>query len=313
MTPGNEPLVCACGSHSATYDAGKGKAKPKWRIYSSERPSGKTKQVTTRSQKPGALQAVTELCKGQFSTRPAATAAAQPSRSSKPARERQQVHYDGTTRRASRPAGPGRGIKRSMDVSAVDEAEHVLKQPKASEAELRVALGRLTQEHRVLQHWYSQVVSERDQAYAMLADEYQLGQDPEADRQRRAMVTELVGEGYDMAGSCRTFHRHKAMALLALKQIAGQDVVKQQQLAEAMLHHYSSGEAEVAPAAQEYEAHCAVIEGLVESLDTLRKRNNGRFPSKDRITQEVLLGAATLKAKDKMLSAIGTTPSPLLS
>ena len=168
MTPGNEPLVCACGSHSATYDAGKGKAKPKWRIYSSERPSGKTKQVTTRSQKPGALQAVTELCKGQFSTRPAATAAAQPSRSSKPARERQQVHYDGTTRRASRPAGPGRGIKRSMDVSAVDEAEHVLKQPKASEAELRVALGRLTQEHRVLQHWYSQVVSERDQAYAML-------------------------------------------------------------------------------------------------------------------------------------------------
>ena len=61
------------------------------------------------------------------------------------------LNYDDTTRQASRPAGPGRGIKRSMDVSAVGEAEHVLKQPKASEAELCVALGRLTQEHRVLQ------------------------------------------------------------------------------------------------------------------------------------------------------------------
>ena len=313
-TEGNDPLLCACGKHSAKYAAGKGKeARPKWLVYSSARPSEKPKLVTTRSQKAGALQAVTELCKGHFSKRSAPAPAAQPAQPIRQARGSGALNYDDTTRQASRPAGPGRGIKRSMDVSAVGEAEHVLKQPKASEAELRVALGRLTQEHRVLQRWYSQVVSERDQAHAMLADEYQLGQDPEADRQRRAMVTELVGEGYDMGGSCRTFHRHKAMALLALKQIAGQDVVKQQQLAEAMLHHYSSGEAEVAPATQEYEAHCAVIEGLVESLDTLRKRNNGRFPSKDRITQEVLLGAATLKAKDKMLSAIGTTALPSTS
>ena len=78
-TEGNDPLLCACGKHSAKYAAGKGKeARPKWLVYSSARPSEKPKLVTTRSQKAGALQAVTELCKGHFSKRSAPAPAAQP-------------------------------------------------------------------------------------------------------------------------------------------------------------------------------------------------------------------------------------------
>ena len=48
----------------------------------------------------------------------------------------------------------------------------------------------------------------------------------------------------------------------------------------------------------------AVISGLVETLETLRQRNNGRFPTKDRITQEVILNSVVNKAKGRMLNAI---------
>ena len=54
----------------------------------------------------------------------------------------------------------------------------------------------------------------------------------------------------------------------------------------------------------EYEAHAAVISGLVETLETLRKRNNGRFPTKDRITQEVILNSVVANAKGSMLNSI---------
>ena len=54
----------------------------------------------------------------------------------------------------------------------------------------------------------------------------------------------------------------------------------------------------------EYEAHAAVISGLVETLETLRKRNNGRFPTKDRITQAVILNSVVANAKGSMLNSI---------
>ena len=115
-----------------------------------------------------------------------------------------------------------------------------------------------------------------------------------------------MGEGYDLSGSQRTFQRHKALILAQIKQLAGRDdSVAQQQLAEAVLCHYKSDkEADVELGSNEYQAHVAVIEGLVETLETLRKRNNGRFPTKDRITQEVVLNAALSNAKGKCLGAI---------
>ena len=54
----------------------------------------------------------------------------------------------------------------------------------------------------------------------------------------------------------------------------------------------------------EYTAHAAVIEGVVEALDLLKKRNAGRYTTQDRITQEVLLGAAVGVAKGKVLSSV---------
>ena len=104
---------------------------------------------------------------------------------------------------------------------AVTDAERAIKKTKATVSELRQALKGLLGEHRLLQRWYQKVVSERDQAYVLLRDKYQVGQEPDEDTRRRAVVTELIGEGYDMTGSQRTFQRHKAMALGSIKRIAG--------------------------------------------------------------------------------------------
>jgi hypothetical protein len=81
---------------------------------------------------------------------------------------------------------------------AATDAERAFKKPKATVAELRQALKGLLGEHRLLQQWYKKVVSERDQAYVLLQDKYQVGQDPDEDTRRRAVTAELIGEGYDM-------------------------------------------------------------------------------------------------------------------
>jgi hypothetical protein len=71
------------------------------------------------------------------------------------------MDYDDTMRLPSRPAGPGRGHKRRPE-TALGQAEAMIKKPKASAEELRTALGKLCQEHRVLQQWYQRVQCERD-------------------------------------------------------------------------------------------------------------------------------------------------------
>ena len=74
-----------------------------------------------------------------------------------------------------------------------------------------------------------------------------------------------------------------------------------------MLDHYKGG-AEGSVAADntaEYAAHSVGIEGIVEALRMLKARNAGRYTREDRIAQQVLLSAATLKAGiKKMLSFI---------
>jgi hypothetical protein len=163
-------------------------------------------------------------------------------------------------------------VKRNS--SALSEAECVLKKSKPSYEELHASLSRLTDEHRLLQQWYSKVQSDRDRAYDLLVQKYELGETEEEEAvrkaNRRAVVTELVGEGYCMSGSKRTFHRAKALALGAIKSIAGSgNTFKQQQIAEALLSHYSSGnESAVKPGGEDYEAHAAVIAGIVETLET---------------------------------------------
>ena len=78
------------------------------------------------------------------------------------------------------------------------------------------------------------------------------------------------------------------------------NTLRQQQLAEAMLAHYrSGGEEDVHPGSIDYNAHVAVIEGVIEALGMLKKRNCGRYTREDKITQQVLLSAALCKAKCK--------------
>jgi hypothetical protein len=226
-------------------------------------------------------------------------------------REQPSVEYDDTSRNASRQAGPGRGHTGKRASTAVAEAEGVLKKPRPTLPEALSALGHVTDELKLVKQWYDKVVGERDQAYALLREDYLRGGDEQADaerrRDRRALVMEMVGDGYDFSGSQRTFQRHKALAVACIQKLAGKDdTVGQQQLAEAVMCHYKSGkEAAVVPGnSVEYQAHAAVISGLVETLETLRKRNNGRFPTRDRITQEVILTAVMSRAKGKVLSAI---------
>jgi hypothetical protein len=134
------------------------------------------------------------------------------------------------------------------------------------------------------------VTAERNEAFALIRDDYAryVGSseiDPDADestaskrtQDRRRMVKELVGEGYNFSNSERTFQRHKALALAQLKQIAGPDnTLRQQQLAESLLGHYRAGnEEKVEPGSVDYTAHVAVIDGVVEALRMLK---NGTHP-----------------------------------
>lgn len=131
------------------------------------------------------------------------------------------------------------------------------------------------------------MTAERNEAFALIRDDYAryVGSseiDPDADestaskrtQDRRRMVKELVGEGYNFSNSERTFQRHKALALAQLKQIAGPDnTLRQQQLAESLLGHYrASNEEKVEPGSVDYTAHVAVIDGVVEALRMLKKR-----------------------------------------
>ena len=152
------------------------------------------------------------------------------------------------------------------------------------------------------------VTAERNEAFSLLREDYVVATNIDPDsvdsaaaqrrQDRRSMVTELIGEGYDFSRSQKTFRRHKALALAQIKQIAGPDnTLRQQELAQALLDHYKAGGAEgVEVGSIDYTAHVAVIDGVVEVLKTLKKRNRGRYTREDRITQQVLLSAVVCKA-----------------
>ena len=156
MTPGEEPLVCSCGVHSAKFVPPKKKQPARWMVLQVKAPGQQPQPVTNLTKKEKALERVKLIC--ATSTTPAdhTTTAplAQPIAPTQPdLRKRTAVAYDDTVRIASYPAGPGRGHKRQPE-TALAGAEAVLKKPKASSEELRAALGKLCQEHRLLQQWY---------------------------------------------------------------------------------------------------------------------------------------------------------------
>ena len=87
---------------------------------------------------------------------------------------------------------------------------------------------------------------ERNAAYSLLQDEYldKDSTDEEASTKRktdrRSVIKEMIGEGYNFEGTFSTFRRHKALATAQIKRIAGpKDILKQRQLAQSLLDHYT--------------------------------------------------------------------------
>ena len=152
---------------------------------------------------------------------------------------------------------------------------------------------------------------ERNAAYSLLQDQYldKYSTDEEASTERktdrRSVIKEMIGEGYNFEGTFSTFRRHKALAIAQIKRIAGpKDISKQRQLAQSLLDHYTGGGAnDVQPNTIDYTAHAAVIEGVVETLRKLKARNLGRYTREDRITQQVLLSVAVSKTQSKKVLA----------
>ena len=86
---------------------------------------------------------------------------------------------------------------------------------------------------------------------------------------RRSLAIEMLGSEYDTSSFKSTHRRHKALAIAQLKLIAGPDnFSRQQQLAQALVEHYRAGGVDSAqPGSEDYVAHSAVIEGIVQILD----------------------------------------------
>ena len=161
MTPGEEPLLCSCGKHSACLQP-PGSATRKWQVFRVEKSGNKPRVVTLRARKEDAVVVVRDLCAGVYAkqNRPRAGVDAE----SRPRRKRQrQGQVDATTAppvRATKPAGPGRGHKGPMWNDPVHEAERVLKKNRPSHDEMRYALERTTEECKRLRNLCEQVCRE---------------------------------------------------------------------------------------------------------------------------------------------------------
>ena len=62
MTPGEEPLVCSCGNHTATYVPPKKKQPGRWMVLAVKVAGHKPRTVTTVMDKAKALERVRALC-----------------------------------------------------------------------------------------------------------------------------------------------------------------------------------------------------------------------------------------------------------
>ena len=162
---------------------------------------------------------------------------------------------------------------------------------------IKSALNDLIIEHGTLRTKYNIMRNELDAALSIIRNEY-VG-DNTTQQQRNTIVQEMLGEGYDMSG--KTFRRHRMQVMLAIRSIAGPEHLKQHQLAESLYKRYT-----VDPDIIHNEAREAVLDGIREVLHHLRVRNTGRYPTMDRVTQEVLLTAAMAKASNHSVATIAS-------
>jgi len=173
MTEGDDPLVCGCGAHSAVFVRGskKKKVRDKWQVLAVQTQGHKPRPVTTAYTKQKALERVEAVCAASSQPKSASnvTQPAHTQLSTCHLRQQTAVNYDDSARVASKPAGPGRGHTGKRPADALEQAVTALKKPRASAEELRDALGKLTEQYKLLQRWYTKAATERNQAYALLS------------------------------------------------------------------------------------------------------------------------------------------------
>ena len=83
------------------------------------------------------------------------------------------------------------------------------------------------------------ILEERDSFRALLLTQYQEGQNDLGDISRRQVVKSLIGDGWDMGRNEEDFNYARKKTLACIKGVCGTDLLKQQQLAEAMYLRYA--------------------------------------------------------------------------
>ena len=83
------------------------------------------------------------------------------------------------------------------------------------------------------------ILEERDSFRALLLTQYQEGQNDLGDISRRQVVKSLIGDGWDMVRNEEDFNYARKKTLACIKGVCGTDLLKQQQLAEAMYLRYA--------------------------------------------------------------------------
>jgi hypothetical protein len=98
-------------------------------------------------------------------------------------------------------------------------------------------------------------------------------------------VSDVLGEGYGGIKST-TLQRHRRLLLSSIKDIAGDDVLKQAQLAASLVRHFSTQSVGG-------DANQIIVDGLALTLESLRSAaGKGRSPTDVKIAQQSIVSAA---------------------
>jgi hypothetical protein len=238
-----------------------------------------------------------------------AAPAAVPVRGSSRARMPASANYGPKKREGNYKAGTGRGHKKvHIDpmITAISQAKQAVMFPNShSKASVVSHLKVMVGVNEGLKRKLDDTKHQRDALATLLLDKHGVHsalEDQNIKRRRTEILADL-GCGYSTE---ITFKRHRAHALAVLKNLCGNDILQQKQLAQALLSHYTnprvvsdlinpknqSNEDNVIEQQEldelQNDAIAAVIYGIKEILSDLRhkKRKGGRNSKKARIAVE---------------------------
>jgi hypothetical protein len=103
-------------------------------------------------------------------------------------------------------------------------------------------------------------------------------------------VSDVLGEGYGGVKST-TLQRHRRLLLSSIKDIVGDDVLKQAQLAASLVRHFSAQSVGG-------DTNQVIVDGLALTLESLRSAaGKGRSPTDVKIAQQSIVSAAVAACK----------------